>query len=361
MATITTRKTKDGKKRFRVEVRMAGFRFTRATFDSMASARAWAAQEETRLRERRHGLGVSPNEHTAAEMIDRFCSKVLRKTSSKKRYIQQVERQLGWWREKIGRHQLGAISKATIVEQMEELSQRVSNETVNRYISAISKVFSHAVTEWEWLAVSPMAGIRRLPEAPGRDRYLREHERVGIIEACQRENKKPMLLLVVLGMAIGGRKHEVRSILLDNLRMEEGMAIATQDDTKNKRKKTFYITGWAFELLRDYLQRLPATRKTKYLFPNRFGDKPMEAEREWRRIRNACGLEDFRFHDLRHTFGSYMAMNGSTPQEIAEALNQKTLEMAMRYAHLAPGHVEGKVAAMNSRIFNQHQQGSRTS
>lgn len=352
MATFRARKTKSGKKRFRADVRLAGFSPSRATFDSMASARAWAAQEETRLRERRHGLNASPNEHTAGQMIDRYISKVLPRISTKKRYVQQVERQLLWWHERIGQQLLGSITKATIVEQLEHLSEGRKNETVNRYLSAIAQVFSHAVSEWEWLSVSPMAGIRRMEESPGRDRYLRDHERIGIIEACRREKRKPMLLLVVLAIAIGGRKNEVRSMLMDNLRMEDGRAVATQEDTKNKRKKTFYVTGWAFELLHDYLNTRPVSRRSKYLFPNRFGDKPMEAEREWRRIRKACGLQDFRFHDLRHTFGSYMAMNGATPQEIAEALNQKTLEMALRYAHLSPGHVESKVAAMNQKIFS---------
>ena len=356
MATFAARKTKDGKKRFKVEIRLAGFAPSRATFDSMASARAWAAQEETRMRERRHGLNTSPNEHTAGEMIDRYLAKVLPRISTKPRYIRQVKQQLLWWRQRIGAQLLGAITKATIVEHMETLCEGRKNETVNRYLSAISQVFNHAVSEWEWLIVSPMAGMKRLEESPGRDRYLRDHERIGIIDACKRETKKPMLLLVVLGIAIGGRKNEVRTMLMDNLRIEQGRAVATQEDTKNKRKKSFYITGWAFELLQAWLVKRGGKRRSKFLFPNRFGDKPMEAEREWRRIRKACGLEDFRFHDLRHTFGSYMAMNGATPQEIAEGLNQKTLEMALRYAHLSPGHVEGKIAAMNEKVFSTREE-----
>jgi integrase len=72
-----------------------------------------------------------------------------------------------------------------------------------------------------------------------------------------------------------------------------------------------------------------------------------------------AGIEDFRFHDLRHSAASYLAMNGATLTEIAEVLGHKTLQMVKRYAHLSETHTHSVVASMNEKIFGG-QDGSAT-
>ena len=64
-------------------------------------------------------------------------------------------------------------------------------------------------------------------------------------------------------------------------------------------------------------------------------------------------VEDFHFHDLRHTAASYLAMNNATLHEIAEVLGHKTLEMAKRYTHLSEAHTSSVVAKMNAAMFNE--------
>ena len=66
-----------------------------------------------------------------------------------------------------------------------------------------------------------------------------------------------------------------------------------------------------------------------------------------------AGLVDFRFHDLRHSAASYLAMNGASLMEIAEVLGHKTLAMVKRYAHLSEAHTAGVVSRMNQAIFGQ--------
>jgi integrase len=62
-------------------------------------------------------------------------------------------------------------------------------------------------------------------------------------------------------------------------------------------------------------------------------------EVSWRIARADAGLEGFRFHDLRHTFASRMAMDGRSLAEIAAALGHRTLAMVQRYAHPTDSHV----------------------
>ena len=60
---------------------------------------------------------------------------------------------------------------------------------------------------------------------------------------------------------------------------------------------------------------------------------------------------DFRFHDLRHTCASYLAMSGATLAEISEVLGHKTLAMVKRYAHLSESHTTKVVARMSRHMF----------
>jgi integrase len=72
----------------------------------------------------------------------------------------------------------------------------------------------------------------------------------------------------------------------------------------------------------------------------------------WVSALEAAGIEKFRFHDLRHSCASYLAMNGASQVEIAHILGHKTLSMVKRYAHLSEGHTSKVVAKMNEAIFN---------
>ena len=69
------------------------------------------------------------------------------------------------------------------------------------------------------------------------------------------------------------------------------------------------------------------------------------------RIAKRARLSGVRFHDLRHSAASYLAMNGASLAEIAEVLGHKTLQMVKRYAHLSEAHTASVVERMNSRIF----------
>ena len=58
-------------------------------------------------------------------------------------------------------------------------------------------------------------------------------------------------------------------------------------------------------------------------------------------------IEDFRFHDLRHTFASHLAMRGASPKDLQELLGHKTMSMTTRYAHLSQEHKKKAVNLLN--------------
>jgi integrase len=77
----------------------------------------------------------------------------------------------------------------------------------------------------------------------------------------------------------------------------------------------------------------------------------MDLRQPWETALKRAGIEDFRWHDLRHSSASYLAMSGASLAEIAEVLGHKTLQMVKRYAHLSEAHTAGVVARMADKFL----------
>jgi integrase len=93
----------------------------------------------------------------------------------------------------------------------------------------------------------------------------------------------------------------------------------------------------------EVLAALPRT--SDYVFPGRNSGQRTDFKGPWRRVRKAAGLPDtIRFHDLRHTFGSYHAMNGTDLQIIQQLMNHRDYRTTLKYAHLSESVVSGAAA-----------------
>jgi integrase len=87
------------------------------------------------------------------------------------------------------------------------------------------------------------------------------------------------------------------------------------------------------------------------VFPGRSGIRPIVMKKAWYSALAKAGIENFRFHDLRHTAASYLAMNGASIPEIAAVLGHKSHQMASRYAHLSDGHTRSVVERAMGKVF----------
>ncbi len=110
------------------------------------------------------------------------------------------------------------------------------------------------------------------------------------------------------------------------------------------------LSGYGLELLKEHakVKRL----NTDLLFPGKVRDDAfIDLRTVFENAVTRAEIENFKWHNLRHTFASYLAMNGASLAELANALGHKTLAMVMRYAHLTDGHLCNVVASMNQKIF----------
>ena len=155
----------------------------------------------------------------------------------------------------------------------------------------------------------------------------------------------------VVSQATGARRGELVGLTWDRVDLRAGTAFL--EVTKSGERRTLPIRGPALKSLTEYskVRRLDS----KFVFPSLDGRKAFSFRPYWERAVTRAELEDFRFHDLRHTTASYLAMNGATLIEIADVLGHKTLEMVKRYAHLADSHKAGVLEKMNIAVFGEQE------
>src|SRR5690606_11746686 len=143
--------------------------------------------------------------------------------------------------------------------------------------------------------------------------------------------------------------------LLHDVDKTRGRAILR--DTKNGDTRSETINDSVHSLQREHnadgqalYDKRNAPAAARWLFPSKNGVNPIDIRRPWTDALAAAGISDFRFHDLRHSTASYLAMNGASLVEIAEVLGHRTLQMVRRYAHLSEGHVSDLVKRVNAKV-----------
>ncbi len=126
--------------------------------------------------------------------------------------------------------------------------------------------------------------------------------------------------------------------------------LVTFHETKNGERRSLPLRGHALDLVRE-LGKV-RRRGIDRLFPSyKDPQVPMDITRPWRAALRKADIEDFRFHDLRHSAASYLAMSGATPGEIAAVLGHRTLQMVKRYSHFSDQHVAGVLERMTGKLF----------
>jgi len=180
-------------------------------------------------------------------------------------------------------------------------------------------------------------------------RFLSDDERGRLLQACQASANPALYPAFVLSLSTGMRRMETMALAWQDVDLKAGRI--TLHETKNGTRRVVPLAGHALAVLRDHakVRRLG----TDLLFPGRKPSRPVELRKAWLEALKVAGIEDYRWHDNRHSAASYLAMNGASLAEIAEVLGHRTLQMVQRYAHLSEAHTAGVVERMNARIFGE--------
>ena len=203
--------------------------------------------------------------------------------------------------------------------------------TINRLLATIKHMISKAV-EWEMVEEEVLRRVRRvklLEENNRRLRYLSKEECKALIDVSNGH----LHPIIIVALNTGMRRGEILSLQWNSVDLKHGFILLGK--TKNGDRREIPIN----ETLRNTFKALPRRLDIPYVFYDQKTGKPYnDIGTAFNRACKKAEINDFHFHDLRHTFASHLVMAGVDITTVKELLGHKTLTMTLRYAHLAPSH-----------------------
>ena len=365
MAEIKERIKKNGEKSYTACIRIKGYKPMYATFQRKSDAKMWIQDYEPQMKRGKKITDYEASKHTLEELIDRYIKIELpkRKPADQKKYKMQLE----WWKRHIGMYLLSKVTPALLSECKDKLvteespkpikgGKTRSGATANRYMACLSIVFSFACKEWDWIEENPMLKVRKFTETPKQDRFLMPEEIKKILDACTKFELKgenynyETYLFVLVALSTGARYSEIHNLQWKDVDFRNKQFYFL--NTKNGENRGVPMT----ETIYNELQKFKKVRniRSDYLWTTKDGNKLIDMRVRFYKVLDVSGVK-CRFHDLRHTVASHIAMNGGSLLDIAQVTGHKTMQMVKRYSHLTQKHTAELLQNTTDEMFSKFQ------
>lgn len=215
------------------------------------------------------------------------------------------------------------------------VSEGLAPHGVNRDFAYLRAALRHA-NELHGKQIPALAWKRiRMREPKHRTRYLTREEYHTLLGECDSATK----LIVQFAVATGLRKENILSLDWKQVDLDSGTVSVV---LKGDKHHTVRLPP----PLRAALSTLPDREGAVFDTQNH--------RRKFEKAVERAGLEDFRFHDLRHTCATWMRMAGVDIIDICEALGHSSVSVTMRYAHVEPEHHKNPFDSISDRVWSQN-------
>ncbi len=317
MATFRKR----GAYQWQAQVRKKGQPLQTKTFETRALAEQWARAIEVEMDK---GVFISRAEAestTLKELLERYLEEI---TPLKKGAASETNRARALIRLPLARRYVAGIRGVDIARYRDERLRKVTPSTVKRDLVLLGHVFEVARKEWGIHVHNPVRDIRLPADNRPRDRRLQAGEEARLLEAC-REARNPWLLPIVqLALETAMRQGELIRLHWEHIDLNR--RTAHLPDTKNGEARTVPLSTTAVRVLRTLPRSLHGP-----VFP---GVTTEAIKRAYIRAVRRAGIENLRFHDLRHEATTRLFEKGLNIMEVASVTGHKDLRMLRRYTHL---------------------------
>lgn len=264
-------------------------------------------------------------------------------TEADKKSIEDDKTMLRWLAHHLNDVYLHDIDKGTVEKIIKaKLDEGVSKTRVNRVTTVLNTILNKAFKEWEWLDTKPH--IRKFKEPSIRIRWMTQDEAARLIS----ELPDHLADMVRFTLATGLRESNVIGLEWSQIDMQRRVAWIHPDQAKGKKAIGIPLNDEAINVIRSQIGK-----HTRFVFT--YHNKPVgkAGTRSFTNALKRAGIENFRWHDLRHTWASWHVQNGTPLHILKELGGWSSYDMVQRYAHLAPEHLAE--FAQNAKVANELQ------
>lgn len=252
----------------------------------------------------------------------------LKEMAHKKSYRGDVQR-IRWFTKHLRGKVMEQVSRDMIDRIISRQLARRSDRTKDLYVALIRAIYRKAMREWEWLETIP-AFKTYMKAGKVRVRYLTQDQAKALMDRLPVHQRE----VVLFALSTGLRQGNILNLTWLQVDMTRRVATVDHGDTKNGDALGIPLN----EVAMGVLERQAGKHKT-HVFTYR-GDRLRSANtRTWRAALKACGIENFRWHDLRHTWASWLRQNDVPTWVLQELGGWKSESMVRRYAHMSVKHL----------------------
>lgn len=217
----------------------------------------------------------------------------------------------------------------------------VSTATKSKHLALMKALMRAAEREWKWIERSPVIKVPQ--ERNKRVRWLTPPEAQRLIDECP----EPLKSTVQFALATGLRRSNIIDLKWQEIDMQRKVAWVHPEDSKSGRAIGVALNEIACSILRKQIGNhhtwvfvhTSAVKRNDGSQTAAVRKMRVDSNTAWRAALSRAGIEDFRFHDLRHTWASWLIQAGVPLSALQEMGGWESIEMVQRYAHLAPNHL----------------------
>jgi integrase len=246
---------------------------------------------------------------------------------------------LAWLQQFLRGRVLAGITREEIAAIGERKKAEASGATANRYLALVRAILRKAWLEWEWTDRVPKVKLYREPKR--RVRWITPEQ----ASALLRELPGHQRAITLFALATGLRQANVVRLEWSQVDLERGTCWILGDQAKAGEDLHVSLSEVALAVLRR-----ERGMHERFVFTYRGTPIKQVNTRGWRAALRRAGIENFRFHDLRHTWASWLVQNGTPLYDLQEMGGWKSAAMVRRYAHLAPAQMARHAAVVGSLL-----------
>lgn len=229
------------------------------------------------------------------------------------------------------------LSKQLIMAEIAKIEG--SNATKNRYLAFIQALLNKCVKDWDYLDAVPK--LPRYQEAKRRIRWLKPNEAETLIAVLP----EYIAVMVIFSLNTGLRKSNVFNLKWTQIDLRRKVAWIHHDQTKSGHALGVALNDASLAVLLKQKGKHP-----EYVFVNQQCKPVKDIQRQWKKALQVAGIEDFRWHDLRHTWASWLVQSGVSLYALKEMGGWENIEMVQKYAHLAPEHLHRHAGLLDGML-----------
>ena len=252
-----------------------------------------------------------------------------------------------WWKSEkhnlrhikifFGEKLLKEVTPIDVEKFRQERLKFVGKASVNKNIGCLRAMYNKAI-EWDLFdGRNPCSGIKFYRLDNKRLRFLEREDIKRLLSNCSGHLKD----IVEFAINTGMRKGEIFNLKWHDIDFRNGLIHVLK--TKNTEKREIPLNG----TVSNILFRVKKNPESPYVFSSYDGKPFNDIKKSFYTALKKSKIENFRFHDLRHTFASHLIMNGVDLLTVKELLGHKTIEMTLRYSHLSCDHKKRAVESLD--------------